>query len=114
MNTSSLSQSEELSCYPLCAAPLADGRLAVCCVGSPALIDAPAAAADILKAHGAAAFPEAAAAASVPAVAELLSPLQDAVAHVAADEVTASAASSSSPQMPALCLSRNGALATGY
>jgi WD40 repeat protein len=58
------------------AAALPDGRLAVSGAdGNAALIDAPAAAADILKDHGAAAFPEAAAAASALAVVEPLSPL---------------------------------------
>jgi WD40 repeat protein len=48
-----------------CPAILPDGRLAVCGNGSSAmLIDAPAPVADILKAHGAVAYPGAAAAAS--------------------------------------------------
>jgi hypothetical protein len=66
----------------------------VCGANSPdaELIDAPAAAADILKAHGAAASPAATAAASALAVAEPLPPLQNAVVRVAAGEQTAAAA----------------------
>jgi WD domain, G-beta repeat len=75
------------------AAGLPDGRLAVCgWCGNAALIDAPAAAAEVLKAHSAAAIPGAAAAASVLAVAGPLPPLQDAVVRVATGELTAAAA----------------------
>jgi hypothetical protein len=80
------------SCTARCAATLPDGRLAVCRNESAALIDAPAAAADVLKAHGAAAFPEAATGPSALAIAEQLSPLQDSVVRVAAGEQTAAVA----------------------
>jgi hypothetical protein len=82
-----------LSYYVYCAAILPDGRLAVCGFGgNAALIDAPAAAAGILKTHGKAAFPEAAAADSVLAVAEPLTLQQDAVVREAAGEQTVAAA----------------------
>jgi WD40 repeat protein len=69
----------ELSYGIFSAACLADGRLAVCGDGGNAVfINAPAAATDILRAHGATEFPGAAAAASALAVAEPLTPLQDA------------------------------------
>jgi hypothetical protein len=83
----------ELNYFVNCAATLPDGRLDVCGRrGSATLIDAPAAAADILKAHGAAAFPEAVAASPALSVADSLPRLQDAVVRVAAGEQTATAA----------------------
>jgi hypothetical protein len=81
-------------CYSVqCAASLPDGRLTVCGLsGNASLIDAPAATANILKAHGAAAFSKAAAAVSALVVPELLPPLQDAVVRVAAGTLTATTA----------------------
>jgi hypothetical protein len=75
------------------AAALPDGRLAVCGYSSnAALIDAPAAAADILRVHGAATFPGAVTDASALAIAVPLPPLPDAVVRVAAGERTAAVA----------------------
>jgi WD domain, G-beta repeat len=82
----------ELSNEPRFAAALPDGRLAVCGVrGYAALIEAPTAAADVVKRQGAAALPESASAASSLAVAGQLPPLQDALVRVAAGELTAAA-----------------------
>jgi hypothetical protein len=73
-----------------CAATLPDGSHAVSGYGGhAALVDEPADAADILKAHGAAAFPETAAEPSALAIAEPLSPLQNSVVLVAAGALTA-------------------------
>jgi WD40 repeat protein len=67
LSSSTVIARTQLSYFVCCAAVLPDGRLAVCgdCGGRGAgIIDAPPGAADILKAHGAAAFPEAVTAAS--------------------------------------------------
>jgi hypothetical protein len=75
-----------------CAAVLLEGRLAVCSRTNSLLIDAPAAAADILKAHSAVALPEDAASVLALALAEPLPPLQGALVRVAAGALTAAAA----------------------
>jgi hypothetical protein len=98
-----------------CTDTLLDGRLAL--YGwrrNATLIDAPAATADILKAQGAAAFPEAGATASALAVAESLPPLHDAVVRVASREKTVPRVACSSPLTPALRRSRNGVQVTCF
>jgi WD40 repeat protein len=83
LSSSTVVARTKLSYAVYCAAALPDGRLAVCCAGGfAALLDAPIAVADILKAHGAAASPGAAAAASALAVAKPLPSLQDTVVRV--------------------------------
>jgi hypothetical protein len=91
ISTGSIVARMELGSPVHCAAALPDGRLAVC-GRNASLIDAPAAAANILKAHGALAFQKASATASQSVVAEPLPPLQDAVVRVAAGALTAAAA----------------------
>jgi hypothetical protein len=93
LSSSTVVARTELSYFFYHATVLPDGRLAVYGdYGYAALFDAPAPAADILKAHGAAAFPEAAADASMLAVTEPLPPLQDAVVRVAVGQMTAAGA----------------------
>jgi hypothetical protein len=90
LSSSTVIAHAELSFPVDCVAAMPDGRLAACGYnGNAALINAPVAAADILKAHGAAAFPGTAEAGSALAITEPLPPLQDAVVRVAAGQMTA-------------------------
>jgi hypothetical protein len=93
LSSSTVAARKQLSYHAFCFTALPDARFAVCGYdGNAALFDAPATVADILKAHGADAFPEAAPPASALAVSEPLPPLQDAVVRVAAGQMTAAAA----------------------
>jgi hypothetical protein len=98
-----------------CSAALPEGCLTVCGLsGNASRIDSPAAAI-IFKAHGAAAFPEAAAAASPPAVAEPLRPLQYAVVRASTGSLTAATACHDlTSATPVLCCSRSDGLGTSF
>jgi hypothetical protein len=93
LSSSAVVARAKLSYIVNCAAALPDDRLAVCGRrGNAALIGAPAAAADVVKAHDAAVIPDAGEDVSAPAIPEPLPPLQDAVVRVAAGVLTAAAA----------------------